>query len=304
MQSIAKRRADYFTPDIPPTDPESLPTWISNQMKNLSESVHNVNSMHLNKTSHWPEGYKPTEGDIVWADEGLIGDEGIYIYKDGEWVPFQTGASSATTPIGGIIMWRGSTAPGGWAICDGSNAPNGMSTPDLRNRFVLGFGTNGIDVTGGATVSSWTSLTTAQIPSHDHTIAHQHNISSHTHNISNHTHTQSGTFDSNETGDHAHGHSTGNAGAHNHGVTQVLTGRTSHSTGTLNNRDFADPPVNFNAEPNHTHSISTDGNHKHTISGNTGGSSASSSGNKGNGEAHNHEAEPPFYTLAYIMRYE
>ena len=138
MQSIAKRRADYFTPDIPPTDPESLPTWISNQMKNLSESVHNVNSMHLNKTSHWPEGYKPTEGDIVWADEGLIGDGGIYIYKDGEWVPFQTGPSSATTPIGGIIMWRGSTAPEGWAICDGSNAPNGMSTPDLRNRIVLG----------------------------------------------------------------------------------------------------------------------------------------------------------------------
>jgi len=290
MQSIAKRRADYFTPDIPPTDPESLPTWISNQMKNLSESVHNVNSMHLNKTSHWPEGYKPTEGDIVWADEGLIGDEGIYIYKDGEWVPFQTGASSATTPIGGIIMWRGSTAPEGWAICDGSNAPNGMSTPDLRNRFVLGMGTNGIDVTGGATVTSWTSLTEAQMPSHNHTIAHTHSYSGET----------------NETGDHAHGHGTGQAGAHNHGVTQVITGRTSHSTGTLNNRDFADPPVNFNAEPNHTHSISSDGNHKHTttISGSTGGSSTNSSGAVGQGQAHTHSVEPVFYALAYILRWK
>jgi len=291
MQSIAKRRADYFTPDIPPTDPESLPTWISNQMKNLSESVHNVNSMHLNKTSHWPEGYKPTEGDIVWADEGLIGDEGIYIYKDGEWVPFQTGASSATTPIGGIIMWRGSTAPEGWAICDGSNAPNGMSTPDLRNRFVLGMGTNGIDVTGGATVTSWTSLTEAQMPSHNHTIAHTHSYSGET----------------NETGDHAHGYGTGQAGAHDHGISQYLDTAGRHGAGgSLGNRYYPnDPPYpTATAAPNHTHSISTDGNHKHTISGNTGGSSASSSGNKGNGEAHNHEAEPPFYTLAYIMRYE
>ena len=26
-----------------------------------------------------------------------------------------------TVPIGGIIMWSGTTAPSGWAICDGSN---------------------------------------------------------------------------------------------------------------------------------------------------------------------------------------
>ena len=38
-------------------------------------------------------------------------------------------------PAGGIIMWSGATnaIPSGWVICDGNN-----STPDLRNRFVVG----------------------------------------------------------------------------------------------------------------------------------------------------------------------
>ena len=41
-------------------------------------------------------------------------------------------------PIGGIIMWSGdqTTVPYGWAICDGENG-----TPDLRNKFVVGVGT-------------------------------------------------------------------------------------------------------------------------------------------------------------------
>lgn len=38
-------------------------------------------------------------------------------------------------PSGGIIMWSGSIAsiPTGWFLCNGSN-----STPDLRNRFIIG----------------------------------------------------------------------------------------------------------------------------------------------------------------------
>lgn len=47
------------------------------------------------------------------------------------------GATTNVFPTGGIVMWSGSIAsiPSGWALCDGTN-----STPDLRNRFVLGAG--------------------------------------------------------------------------------------------------------------------------------------------------------------------
>lgn len=51
-------------------------------------------------------------------------------------------------PTGGIIMWSGSVAsiPKGWVICDGTN-----STPDLRDKFVIGAGnTYAVAATGGA----------------------------------------------------------------------------------------------------------------------------------------------------------
>jgi len=46
-------------------------------------------------------------------------------------------ASTGTIPIGGIILWSGSveSIPIGYVLCDGNN-----STPDLRNRFVVGAG--------------------------------------------------------------------------------------------------------------------------------------------------------------------
>ena len=42
-------------------------------------------------------------------------------------------------PIGGIIMWSGTIAsvPSNWRLCNGS-IHNGITTPDLRNRFIVG----------------------------------------------------------------------------------------------------------------------------------------------------------------------
>ena len=64
---------------------------------------------------------------------------------------------------GMIILWYGDTTniPGGWVLCDGNN-----STPDLRDRFVIGAGNN---FTAGSTGGSNSiTLSEANLPSHRH----------------------------------------------------------------------------------------------------------------------------------------
>jgi len=84
---------------------------------------------------------------------------------------FVTTAISASFPSGGIIIWSGSSAtiPTGWLLCNGSS-----STPDLRDRFVVGAGsTYAVNATGGsanAVVVSHTHTATVTDPTHAHTI--------------------------------------------------------------------------------------------------------------------------------------
>jgi hypothetical protein len=72
-------------------------------------------------------------------------------------------------PSGGIIMWSGSIAsvPTGWFLCNGSN-----STPDLRNKFIIGAaidnaGVANTTVTGSNTQSGGTK--DLIVPYHTHT---------------------------------------------------------------------------------------------------------------------------------------
>jgi hypothetical protein len=92
----------------------------------------------------------------------------------------QTALSSSFT-TGMIMMWSGTiaTIPTGWVLCNGSN-----STPDLRNRFVIGAHTDSAGVaystvtgsntqTGGtkdAGVVSHTHTATVSDPGHSHTL--------------------------------------------------------------------------------------------------------------------------------------
>ena len=64
---------------------------------------------------------------------------------------------------GMIILWYGDTTnvPGGWVLCNGSN-----STPDLRDRFVIGAGNN--FTAGNTGGSNSITLSEANLPSHRH----------------------------------------------------------------------------------------------------------------------------------------
>jgi hypothetical protein len=73
-------------------------------------------------------------------------------------------------PSGCIVMWSGSVAsiPAGWYLCNGSN-----STPDLRNRFIVGAGsTYAVGATGGSADAIVVSHThTATDSGHTHSVA-------------------------------------------------------------------------------------------------------------------------------------
>jgi hypothetical protein len=80
--------------------------------------------------------------------------------------------AAAGIPSGGIIIWSGSSGsiPSGWYLCDGSN-----STPDLRNRFVVGAtSTYAVGATGGSANAIVVSHThSVSDPGHSHSIGFQ-----------------------------------------------------------------------------------------------------------------------------------
>jgi microcystin-dependent protein len=85
---------------------------------------------------------------------------------------FVATAVAAAIPSGGIIIWSGSAAaiPTGWVLCNGSN-----STPDLRDKFVVGAGsTYAVGDTGGSAnaivVSHTHTATTASDGTHNHDV--------------------------------------------------------------------------------------------------------------------------------------
>jgi len=164
-------------------------------------------------------------------------------------------------PRGTIVIWNGSTAPSGWAICDGSNG-----TPNLRDRFVLGYGSKTINTTGG-----------------------EENVTLAVHQMPSHNHSGSTTW----AGNHNHRGSTSTDGKHHHvwrfgcgqgGESYWL--RDGYPDGHGCNRR------NTHEAGEHAHSFDTDwqGNHYHDLSIN----------NQGGNHPHNNM--PPFYVLAYIMK--
>ena len=89
----------------------------------------------------------------------------------------------AVIPVATIIMYGGTSAPTGWLLCDGQSTTGyaalaavvGANVPDLRGRAPIGYGTSAdAGITARTTIGAKTgtethTLTTAQMPVHNHT---------------------------------------------------------------------------------------------------------------------------------------
>jgi microcystin-dependent protein len=111
--------------------------------------------------------------DVTISDltAGVPNSSAVLPYSNGS-TTLKATVGQVGVPIGTIVMWNnrgGASIPTNWALCDGTNG-----TPDLRDRFIVGYSASkAINTTGGSATASGstdaTVLTTAQIPVHSHT---------------------------------------------------------------------------------------------------------------------------------------
>ena len=199
-------------------------------------------------------------------------------------VPDARLSTSSLFVTGMIIIWNGAAnaIPSGWVLCNGSN-----STPDLRDKFVIGAGNSyAVDASGGSK--------DAVIVSHSHTINnHTHTVSGNTGNQSaNHSHTFSGSGSSS----HSHNITATNGDDHNDNFRRIENGRNDSNFGNSNfNTDSA--TVNISISGN---TGNNSGNHSHSWSGTTG--NPSDRGTNSQGVSGTDKNLPPYYALCYIMK--
>ncbi len=70
-------------------------------------------------------------------------------------------ATAASVPSGVIVAFYGTMVPEGWVLCDGRTTARGVTTPDLRDRFILGLdpATGAVGERGGAVSHSHSAKT-------------------------------------------------------------------------------------------------------------------------------------------------
>lgn len=211
-----------------------------------------------------PQGPSGTQG--ATGPQGLVGPTGL----QGPTGATGPAGSNASVPAGVIVMWSGAIAniPSGFALCDGTNG-----TPDLTDRFVVSVPNSSTNpgTTGG---SNSTTLSVAQLPSHNHT-------------ASGNTST---------TGAHAHTGTTNSTGAHTHTLPGYhLTGGGSQIPWyNWSNSQYANNTNTTSSSGDHSHSlnISSAGDHLHSFNVTT--------SSTGSGSAIDNR--PKYYALAFIMK--
>lgn len=200
-----------------------------------------------------------------------------------------TNLEKGIVPIGGIIMWSGSTVPTNWALCNGLNG-----TPDLRQRFIIAStGSTGSLVTNSAGGVIQTSPVASIKGTTDLGGIHTHTgmiyeAGDHTHTI-----TVGGTsLTLNQIPPHSHKFTYSESSVDSAGGgSRVNNIAQSGLGGIVTTQTEGGRNDGTTATHTHTATASTFGRHTHEAVINA-------------SEAHTHTVTltPPYYALAFIMR--
>ena len=212
--------------------------------------------------------------DKYWATSGIVhGHTTLNTYLDRL-------VLNKIYPVGSIYMSVNSTSPA---------TLFGGTWQRISGRFLFAANDSVEAHKAGKTGGSISvTLTTANLPSHNHSVG------AHSHGLNNHTHSWSGT--TNETGNHNHYADEFGAKMQRSGYDNSFYKSGEKVAFYYQRSTGSDATVN----------TSMSGNHKHTISGTTGASSGSTanstafnSGSTGSGTAH--ENMPPFLAV-YVWK--
>jgi microcystin-dependent protein len=215
----------------------------------------------------------------------------------------------------GDILWSAATSRVGFVKCDGAQYNTGdqpglfakigytfggsggvFNVPNVNDKFPIGASAGGkaLGTSGG---SATKSLAVANIPSHDHSMAHTHSI--------NHDHGSVNT--GTESADHAHYVSLG-GGGHEHQYTTGTGKRDVTGNGAAGVMDWNFGNFNTAGGGGHGHEGWSGGisaNHVHSVDlpnfvGTSGGSSAANTGSAGSGTAF--DIMPPWVALNCFIK--
>jgi hypothetical protein len=139
-----------------------IPAITSENLPLLQKILSDINDQAVGMTyvTSEPSDKEVPYGKLVVYDDGT--NKNVY-YRTGK-----DDVGSLALPSGIIAMWSGTVAtiPAGWVLCDGNN-----STPDLRDRFIVGATQDSSGVAKTNVTGSLTQSGDGQIPAHSHTYA-------------------------------------------------------------------------------------------------------------------------------------
>lgn len=203
-------------------------------------------------------------------------------------------------PSGSIIVWSGAivSIPSGWELCDGSG-----STPDLRDRFIVGAGSSySVNSFGG-------QETISTVPQHNHafTVNSVSNTGAHSHPAVNTSNAGAHNHNDDNAGNHSHNFDFAGYHSHNH----TMHNRRGVNTGNSSIRGSRNQETSYAGA--HSHNVSNAGNHNHNWNSNGAHNHNVGIGNSGD-HTHNFSITtsevgqssvsvlPSYYALCYIKK--